>query len=49
MVYYRKEFLKQEVEREHGSAITKTGSGTKKQDIVDFEGQSVLKKRSLSW
>jgi hypothetical protein len=25
------------------------GSGTKKQDMVDFEGQSVLKKRSLSW
>ena len=27
----------------------KKGSGTKKQDMVNSEGQSVLKKRSLQW
>ncbi len=29
--------------------VTDEGSGTKKQDIVDSEGQSILKKKSLQW
>ncbi len=30
-------------------AVPMSGSGTNKQDMVDAEGQSVFKKRSLQW
>jgi acetoacetyl-CoA reductase len=32
-----------------GYIATEMGSGTNQQDMVDYESQSVLKKRSLSW